>query len=126
MSINTTLAVRLDLASKGGGTTEVLLKIGKGDFQTILQEIASKLPESVGVLSDCASIANKKNLELLTDARKVQVDEKTRAKTLIDDLEAVEQFVSEKYYAAPAGEDEKEEQVRNKLQKVMSSLRELH
>jgi hypothetical protein len=53
------LEVRFDLASKGGGTTCVLLQIGKGDFQVLLQEIASKLPENVGVLSDCASIANK-------------------------------------------------------------------
>jgi len=120
-----TLDIRFDLASKGGGTTCVLLQIGKGDFQTLLQEIANKMPESVGVLSDCASIANKKNLELLRGARQVHDNEKARAKKLVDDLEEVEKFISEKYYQAPAGQDEKEEQVRDQLQDVMSTLREL-
>lgn len=119
------LDIRFNLASKGGGTTRVVLEIGKGDFQAILQEIASKLPESVGVLTDCASIANKKNLELLQEARKVQADEKERANKLVEELEPVEVFVSEKYYEAPAGQDEKEELVRGKLQEVMSTLREL-
>jgi hypothetical protein len=120
-----TLDIRFDLASKGGGTTCVLLQIGKGDFQAMLQEIASKLPESVGVLSDCASIANKKNLELLQSARTVHDNERARAKSLIEDLEAVEEFVSEKFYEAPVGQDDKEEKARDQLQKVISSLREL-
>src|SRR5262245_25953253 len=35
------LELRFDIASKGGGTTRILLQIGKGDFQTLLQEIAT-------------------------------------------------------------------------------------
>ena len=100
-----TLDIRFNLASKGGGTTCVLLQIGKGDFQAVLQEIASKLPESVGVLSDCASVANKKNLELLQNARKVQNDEMARVTKLVDDLEMVEEFVSQKYREAPVGQE---------------------
>src|SRR5262249_15530796 len=76
------LELRFEIASKGGGTTRILLRIGKGDFQTLLQEIASKLPENVGVLSECAAIANKANLKLLQEARKVHDDEKARAKKL--------------------------------------------
>jgi hypothetical protein len=83
------------------------------------------LPESVGVLTDCASIANKKNLELLREARIVHDSERERAKRLGEELEAVEQFVSDKYYETPAGQDQKEEQIRDKLQEVMSMLREL-
>jgi hypothetical protein len=64
-------------------------------------------------------------MELLQEARRVHDNEKERAKKLVDELEAVEEFVSEKYYEAAAGEDEKEERVRNKLQEVMSTLREL-
>lgn len=119
------LDLRFEIASKGGGKTRVLLRIGKADFQTLLQEIASKLPETVGMLSDCASIANKMNLKLLHDARKVQADEKERAKKLVEELEEVEAFVSEKYQAAPVGEDEREERVRDKLEEIMTSLREL-
>lgn len=119
------LELRFDIASKGGGTTRILLRIGKGDFQVLLQEIASKLPENVGVLSDCAAIANKMNLQLLQAARKVHDDEKARAKKLVEDLEEVESFVSDKYHEAPIGQDEREEQVRDKLEVVMNSLREL-
>lgn len=120
-----TLDIRFNLASKGGGTTSVLLQIGKEDFQVILREIATKIPDSVGILSDCASIANKKNLELLAEARKVHDDEKARAKTLIDELEPVEDFVNVKWRAAPVGQDEEEERMRDRIQKVMSTLREL-
>ena len=119
------LDIRFNLASKGGGTTQVVVEIGKGDFQASLHEIASKLPESVGGLTDCAAIANKKNLELLQDARKVHDNEKERAKRLVGELEAVEEFVSDKYYEAPVGQDQKEEQIRDKLQEVMNKLREL-
>jgi hypothetical protein len=119
------LELRFAIASKGGGTTEILLRIGKGDFQVLLQEIASKLPENVGVLSECAALANKTNLQLLQAARKVHDDEKARAKKLVEDLEDVESFVSDKYHEAPVGQDEREEHVRDKLDSVMSSLREL-
>jgi hypothetical protein len=119
------LELRFEIASKGGGTMRILLRIGKGDFQTLLQEIPSKLPENVGVLMDSASVANKMNLKLLQEARKVQADEKARAKKLVEDLEEVEAFVSEKYQEAPVGQDEREEQVRDKLEEVMTSLREL-
>jgi hypothetical protein len=117
--------LRFDLASKGGGTTSVLLRIGKADFPALLQEIASKMPEFVGILSDCASLANKKNLELLQNARKARENEKARAKKLVDDLEIVNRFVSEKYHEVPVLQDQRERQVRDQLQDVMSSLREL-
>lgn len=120
------LDIQFHMASAGSGTTQVLLKIGKSDFEAILRELATTLPDIVGVLSECASIANKRNLELLENARKVQTDEKARVKSLIDDLEPVEEFVTQKYYAAPAGEDEKEAQIKSRLQQVMNSLRRLH
>ena len=52
--------LRFRLASAGGGATSVLLRIGKDDFQAILREIASEIPETAGVLMDCASIASEK------------------------------------------------------------------
>ena len=119
------LDLRFNLKSKGGGTTCVLLRIGKDDLHLVLQEIASTMPECVGMLSDCASIANKKNLELLEAARKVHDSEKARARSLAEDLELVEQFVRDKYLEAPAGADEKEERVKKQLQNVMWLLREL-
>jgi hypothetical protein len=120
------LEFSFNLASKGGGTTHVQLQIGKGDFLAVLQEIATKMPESVAVLSECASIANRKNLELLEVARKVQDNEKARANSLLRSLEVVEEFVNQKWYEAPPGQDEEEERIRDQLQAVIGSLRELH
>ena len=120
-----TLQIQFYLASKGGGTTQVLLQIGKEDFQAIIMEFASSQPESAGILLDCAAIAYKKNLELLESARKLNADQKVRAKSLIDDLAAVEEFLYESHDAVPISEDKKQERVRNQLQKVISCLKEL-
>lgn len=117
------LDFRFHLASKGRGTTSVLLQIGIDDLLVILEEVATKMSENVGVLSDCAAIANKRNLDLLTEARRVKDDEKARAQSLVEKLESVEEFVSEKYYAAPAGEDEREAAVKDQLEDVIRSLR---
>lgn len=83
------------------------------------------MPESVGTLSDCAAFANKKNLEQLTETRRVQSDEKARASSLVEKLEVVEEYVSQKYYAASAGEDEREAAAAAQLEEVVNSLRHL-
>ena len=119
------LDLSFNLKSKGGGTTRVLLQIGLHDMPRILESIATTFPESVGVLSDCAAMANKRNLEQLEIARKVNADESARAKSLIDDLNPVEELVSEKFMELPAGEDEREEMVKDQLDKVIHTLRQL-
>jgi hypothetical protein len=116
---------RFRLASKGGGTTFVLLQIGLDDLPLILEGIAGAMPESVGTLSDCAALANKKILEKLTEARRVQSDEKARASSLVKKLEVVEEFVSQKYYEAPPGQDEQEAAVKSQLEEVVNSLRDM-
>jgi hypothetical protein len=115
---------RFCLASKGGGTTEVLLQVGIEDLPQILEAIATKFPESADYLSTSAAIANRKNLELLEDARRMQNNESELAQDLINKLELVEQYVSEKYYEAPAGEDEKETAARDSVAEVLSTLRD--
>lgn len=95
-------------------------------MRAVLQEMAMELPQISDVFSDCASLANKKNLELLDDARKVNEQQKVRTESLIDDLELAEEFVSEKYVEAPTGKDKKEGQIRDLLHRVMNSLREQH
>ena len=119
------LDLRFNLASKGGGTTSVLLRLGLGDLPAVLAAVASTLPESVGALSSAAAVANAKVLEQLTEARRVQGDDKTRAAALIEQLEAVSEFVARKYYDAPAGEDEQEAAAKDRLDEVLNSLRQL-
>ena len=120
-----TLDFRFDIASKGGGTTSILLQIGLDDLPEVLSSLARQFPESVGVLSDCAAIANKKNLEELKKTRDVHADEKARAKSLIEQLEPVAEFVSDRYMEKPAGEDEQEEAARSTINSVIRTLREL-
>ena len=116
---------RFNLASKGGGTTSVLLRIGIEDLSTVLESVAEAFPDCVDVLSECAAIANKKILQQLRDARRVQSDEKERASQLVEKLEKVEEFVTEKYYDAPSENDEKEAKVKTELEEVINSLRAL-
>ena len=76
---------RFCVASKGGGITDVLLRIGLDDLPLILEGIAGAMPEIVvGTLSGCAALANNKILEKLIDARRVQSDEKARATSLVE------------------------------------------
>lgn len=110
------LDLRFNLASKGGGTTSVLLRIGMNDLSAILEAIANKMPENVGVFSDCASIANKKNQQQLEEARRVQDNKKAIAKSLIEKLEGVEAFIAEKYYETPA---------KDQIEEVLQTLRHL-
>jgi hypothetical protein len=121
-SFNTNIAgrafdLRFELASKGGGTTSVLLRIGLDDLPLILEGVAGAMPESVGTLSDCAALAHKRILEQLTEARRVQSDEKARARSLVEKLEVVEEFVSHKYHEASSGQDEQEAAAMSQLER---------
>lgn len=120
------LEFKFDLASKGGGTTSVLFRIGLDDLPLILESIARTMPERcIGTFSDCAALANKRILEQLTEARRVQSDEKARANSLLEKLEVVTAFVSQKFYEAPAGQDEHEVAAKSQLEEVVASLQEL-
>ena len=120
------LDLRFNVASKGGGTTSVLFQLGVDELAEVLDAIATTLPEmSVGVLSDAATKANKAIAELLSEARRVREDQQARATTLLESLEKVEEFVSEKYYEAPAGEDDQEADAKQALEAAMASLRQL-
>lgn len=117
------LDLRFELKSKGGGITEVLIQIGKDDFPALLEAIARKMPENVGVLSNCAAIANQRVLDLLLEARRVQADEQARAQSLLEKLADVEEFITDKYNDAPVGEDERESAVMDQLAEVVEILR---
>ena len=120
------LDLRFNLASKGGGTTSVLFQLGVDDLPAILDALAANLPEmSVGMLSDAAAKANKAIVERLAQARIVGEDQRARAEALVESLEGVEEFVSDKYYEAPSGEDEKEAQAKQALESALSTLRQL-
>ncbi len=107
------------LASKGGGTTQVSLEIGMGDLREILLAVVTENPEQVSVLLECASVASKKNLELLANGR-------TRTKDQIEKLEVVKEFVWDKYLKTHGGENKKESEANNLIREVISALNAQH
>ena len=117
---------RFNLASKGGGTTAVSCEIGLDDVQLILEQLAIERPEEiVEMLTDCAALANKNIRERLAESRREQNDEKLRLSRAVEQLEVVEEFVLQKYYEAPAGQDETEAAINSQLGDVVNSLREM-
>jgi hypothetical protein len=119
------LDFKFELASKGGGTTCVRVQIGLDDLPSMLEAIATEMPEEcVGTFSHCAAVASKRILQQLKDARKKQVDEQVRTRSKIEELQAVEQFVWRKHFETSLGlgEDEQEADAYEKLYKVIKSL----
>ena len=115
--------IRFELASKGGGTTQVLIQIGAEDFETIINDIADTLPQSADILAAGAVKSNRKNLDLLQEALATQNNNEKLKSKIIEQLEPVEEFISEKYWEAEAGSDEREADLRDKLEKLIMMLR---
>jgi hypothetical protein len=110
------------LASKGGGTTEVLLRVGQGDLPMILDTIAHEIPKAAAILATSAAAASAMNMALLEEAEKGARDLKAMAKDLRERLEIVDDFVTAQYHLAPAGDDESEAAAYKELQEVLNSL----
>ena len=113
------LDFEFEIASKGGGNTLIIMQIGLEDISLILDSIASNFPETGSKLSECASIANGKNLQRLQETFESIEKLKARAKLLAEDLIPVEEYIYDKYTEHPAGE---ESEIREKLDGVMRSL----
>jgi hypothetical protein len=117
------LILSFGIASAGGGTTWVDLQIDFEDLARILSEVAISFPESFNFL--IAAAANRRNVELLEEARKVQSDDKERISTLIKQLGPVIDFISEKYDAAEHGNDERESALFHSVSVVIDELSDL-
>ncbi len=119
------LEFEFNIASKGGGTTQILLEIGQEDFKSILNEIASLLPQNVGLFSECALIANKCNMDLLKKTEGEQEKLVLRTQELLKDLNHVDEFIPGGYHFAPPGKDSAGEKIRTKMENVEEVLRDL-
>jgi hypothetical protein len=116
------LDIRFELASKGGGTTAVLLQIGIDDLPMILEAIANELPECAGALSYSSSVASRIVLQQLKDARKVLADNKARAKKLSRTLENIKEVVWDNYIEVLLGDNEREADACKQFEKVVDAL----
>src|SRR6185369_12569909 len=90
------LDLRFNLASKGGGTTSVLLQIGRKDLPAILDAIAEAIPDIVPALSSAVLVANAKLIEQLSEARQIHGDHQAQSQALAKKLEGVSEFVDHK------------------------------
>jgi hypothetical protein len=61
--------------------------------------------------------------EAASDRSRLQNRTVKRASSLVEKLEVVEEFVSQKYYEAPPGRDEQEADAMSQLEEVVNSLR---
>lgn len=119
------IAFRFDLASKGGGTTEVLFNVGIDDLRTILLEIAEKQPDKLDIFLECVAVASRKNRELLDKVTQTHSTAMNAVRTAIRELQPVERFVSNKYIAAPAGDDDAEAEAKDQIRRAMMMLSEV-
>ena len=60
------------IASKGGGDTRILVRIGVNDLPTILESLVKGMPECVTMLSEAATVAEKHLLDKLKQVTQVQ------------------------------------------------------
>ncbi len=119
------IAFSFNIASKGGGTTRVVLHVGKDDWAELFKQIGSAFPDQAPALAEASAAAYRKTMKDLAQARKMSDETAKAAEELIADLEPVAEFVNEKYMALPAGEDEREEELNNKIDSVIRKLQDI-
>jgi hypothetical protein len=107
------LDLRFTIASKGGGETALLVRLGLPDMSTVLKNLANTIPETLPMLLEATSIASKRNIERIKTAK--QAGKK---------LGKVQEFVYEKYAAAPYGQDQRESDLNAILSEVITTLSE--
>lgn len=107
------LNVRFDIASKGGGTTCLWVKIGSADVRGLLHELANLRPDTAPTFAECVTTAIKLNSELM---------ERIREPTVLEKLESVAEYVDDQYSEAPAGEDDVEKAASDNLRNVIRTI----
>ena len=73
------------IASKGGGDTRILVRIGVNDLPTILESLVKGMPECVTMLSEAATVAEKHLLDKIQQVTQVQQTVST-GRSFYDDL----------------------------------------
>jgi hypothetical protein len=109
------LRLRFDIASKGGGRTDILVEIGSDGLPAILEEIATATPRA---------------LELFTDAlrasRVAQAKEQSaELSKLIKGVASLNDYVRERYFEKPIGKDRLEAKLLETSGEVGKLLQEL-
>lgn len=110
------LAFRFNIASKGGGQTDILLRIGTGDLPSVLYELASSHPRAADLFLGALRDAQAERARSLT----VQLqDLATRSKAVAD-------YMRTRYYEKPSGDDDEERVLMTAAEAIESLLGELN
>ena len=120
------VAFAFDLKSKGGGTTNVVFRLGKDDLPDLLVQLGKSFPELAPSFASAAASAYEQNLKDLEKARKVSQSTKILAESLVAELEPVAEYVYELYMNLPPGQDEREENLNDKMNNVIGQLQGLN
>ena len=120
-----TLNFSFNIASKGGGTTSVLLEIGEEDLPAILEMLLLGMPNFEVQMLDTQRKA--------TELRQLQHDKKTSELTALADrllqagvqAWALERQLRDLYYLAPADNDAAEEARYNMAETIASKLSDI-
>ena len=120
-----TLSFSFNIASKGGGTTRVLLEIGEEDLPAILEMLLLGMPNFEVQMLDTQRKA--------TELRQLQHDKKTSELTALADrldetgLQAwlLEEQLGEEYFRAPDDNDEAEKARYDMAGNISSELSDI-
>jgi hypothetical protein len=116
---NRAIDFRFELASKGGGTTVALLRIGLDDLPLILTSVAEAVPDTVSMFAAAASAAGKTALE---DARMVRRVAIRTLETLEEPLDELHDSLHDCYVEAPADDDADERHRLDLIEKVNQTV----
>jgi hypothetical protein len=109
------LRLQFDIASKGGGRTDILVTIGSDGLPAVLEEIAAARPRALELFTDA-----------LRDARVAQAKEQsTELSKVIEGVALLNDYLSERYFEKPVGKDRLEAELLETSEKVGELLQEL-
>jgi len=110
------LRFRFDIASKGGGRTDIQNTIGKGDVPALFDEIARSIPEAKEWMALSISKA--------TAAQRADLRELAALMGEVKGVVEVAAVEAERAYAAaPFGDDHKEMEFQESLEKALSTVK---
>lgn len=120
-----TLDLRFRMASKGGGTTRVLLEVGFEDVAQILEEMAREVPEFSSVLMRCASTASERDHERFRGMADLRKQELAKISGVKAKLTHLSEIVTHQYFDAPPDNDKKEKEIMDLVDDIEGVLSEL-
>jgi hypothetical protein len=118
-----TLTLRFQIASKGGGTTRIRVRIGRSDICRIIQAVADGMPSAAVAITEAAALAARRLEETAMKYESDAQSEKTKTQAALEGLEAVAEDLESISSSVSSAKKEPVTLALTRLQKVMWRLR---